>query len=88
MENEITTPKDKSQNVTGIIYTALSNFKKHFKRNPVSISMSRDTRDKFSVEMSSLDPVAFANNQVLFQGNTVNVIISNDIPEKQSFEIR
>lgn len=88
MENQILAQEDKSQNKTSVIYTALSNFKKHFKRNPVSITMSPETRDQFSLEIADLDPQAFAENQILFQGNRVDVILSDDISPKQSFEIR
>lgn len=88
MENQISVSEDNSQTKTSVIYTSLSNFKKHFKRNPVSIKMSPETKDQLSQEMANLDPVAFAENQILFQGNRVDVILSDDISPKQSFEIR
>lgn len=88
MENETIKPEDKSQNVTGIIYTALSNFKKHFKRNPDEIEMSQETRIKFSDEIEKIRHISNTVDGLLFQGKLVKIVIQDDPSLKQSFEIR
>jgi len=87
MENETIIPEDKSQNVIGIIYTALSNFKKHFKRNPMEILMTSNKYVQFLEEIKAIKTISKDEHKIIFEGKPIMITIT-ELPHKESFEIR
>lgn len=87
MKEQTNTPEPKESNIVKVLQKAFANFKTHFNRDPVSVTVNPESFKTISEELVLLAPRGLGNYKIKIGDVTVEIIINKSESNKQSFEI-